>query len=159
MTDEHNLVHGTNYRVVLNGDSWRRRVAEDARWSPHVIARWNILNGTFYIPQPRAEPITVRYSLRDDPNWGYTISGPVEEANRTNVGDAIDPEHYQFPGGAQVIDISEHLTANAAQALQYIARSSRIDGKNKGNTIEDLTKAIWFLDRELLRRKEAQQDG
>lgn len=67
---------------------------------------------------------------------------------------AIDPEHYQFPGGAQVIDISEHLTANAAQALQYIARSSRIDGRNKGNTVEDLRKAVWFLYREAARLKE-----
>lgn len=62
--------------------------------------------------------------------------------------DAINPDHYQFPGGAQVIDISEHLTANAAQALQYIARSSRIDGKNKGDATEDISKAIWFLERE-----------
>lgn len=63
----------------------------------------------------------------------------------------IDPDHYKFPGGAEVIHISQWLTANAAQALQYVARSSRIDGKNKGDASEDLRKAITFLEFELKR--------
>lgn len=63
----------------------------------------------------------------------------------------IDPHHYKFPGGAEVIHISQWLTANAAQALQYIARSSRIDGKNKGDASEDIRKAITFLEFELKR--------
>ena len=69
----------------------------------------------------------------------------VEEADPTS------PSHYAFPGGAEVIDISQWLTSNAAQALQYIARSSRIDGKNKGNTVDDLLKAKVFIDFELKR--------
>lgn len=64
---------------------------------------------------------------------------------------AISPSHYQFPGGAEVIHISEWLTANAAQALQYVARSSRIDGRNKGDAREDIQKAIRFLEFELER--------
>ena len=67
--------------------------------------------------------------------------------------DAVDPDHYKFPGGAEVIHISQWLTANAGQALQYIARSSRIDGKNKGNAVEDIQKAIKFLTFELERLK------
>lgn len=63
----------------------------------------------------------------------------------------IDPDHYKFPGGAEVIHISQWLTANAAQALQYVARSSRIDGKNKGDASEDIRKAITFLEFELKR--------
>lgn len=59
--------------------------------------------------------------------------------------DAVDPNHYKFPGGAEVISISQWLTANAAQAVQYICRSSRIDGKNKGDALEDIEKAIRFL--------------
>lgn len=65
--------------------------------------------------------------------------------------DAISPDHYRFPNGAAVKDISGWLTANSAQALQYIARSSRIDGVNKGDTVEDLKKAIKFLEFELER--------
>ena len=54
-------------------------------------------------------------------------------------------DYYRFPGGFEVLDISRHLTSNAGQALQYIARSSRLDGNNKGDTVGDLCKAIDFL--------------
>ena len=70
--------------------------------------------------------------------------------------DAVDPDHYKFPGGAEVIHISQWLTANAAQALQYVARSSRIDGKNKGDASEDIRKAITFLEFELKRLEESE---
>lgn len=63
----------------------------------------------------------------------------------------VHPSHYTFPGGAEVRYISEWLTANVAQALQYLARSSRIDGNNKGDTREDLLKAQRFIDFELER--------
>ena len=83
--------------------------------------------------------------------WGW--NGPVEgyEIELIEEADATNPSHYAFPGGAEVIDISQWLTSNAAQALQYIARSSRIDGKNKGDTVEDLRKAKVFIDFELKR--------
>lgn len=76
------------------------------------------------------------------PGYEYDVS-EIEEKN------PVSPNHYQFPGGAEVIHISQWLTANAAQALQYIARSSRIDGKNKGDAKEDIAKAIKFLEFEL----------
>ena len=63
--------------------------------------------------------------------------------------DPVDPDHYKFPGGAEVIDISEHLTSNAGQAVQYLARACRIDGRVKGNPVEDVRKALWFAHREL----------
>lgn len=64
-------------------------------------------------------------------------------------------DYYKF-GDTQVWDISRHLTGNAAQAVQYIARSCRLDGLNKHadleKRIEDLGKArdmlldeIWRL--------------
>lgn len=68
------------------------------------------------------------------------------------MSNAIDPGHYKgFSNNAQVIDISENLTSNAGQAVQYIARSCRLDGANKGDQIEDLTKAAWFINREVQR--------
>jgi len=67
------------------------------------------------------------------------------------VADNINPDHYKFPGGAEVIDISEHLSANGAQVVQYVARATRQDGKVKGDVLEDLRKAQWFLAREIRR--------
>lgn len=66
------------------------------------------------------------------------------------TNDATNPNYYRgFSNGAEVIDISENLTANGAQALQYIARSCRLDGHNKGSVVENLAKAVWFLHREI----------
>lgn len=68
------------------------------------------------------------------------------------MSDAINPQHYQgFSNGAEVIDISENLTSNAGQAVQYVARSCRLDGQVKDDPVQDLGKAIWFLTRELKR--------
>lgn len=69
--------------------------------------------------------------------------------------DAIDPGYYQFPGGHEVRHISAHLTGFGSQALQYVARSTRLDGKNKGDTVENLQKAIRFLEWEIERIKAA----
>ena len=89
------------------------------------------------------------YDYGDDPgNYHYAKSSnlePLAEADPTS------PDHYKFGSGAEVLDISQWLTSNAAQALQYIARSSRIDGKNKGDTVEDLRKAKVFIEFELKR--------
>lgn len=57
-------------------------------------------------------------------------------------------DYYKF-GKVQVLDISRHLTSNAGQAVQYIARSCRLDGNNKGKVESDLRKAIDFLRDEL----------
>lgn len=67
--------------------------------------------------------------------------------------DAINPKHYQFSNGTQLIDITENLNGNGAQAVQYITRATRLDGRNKADTVdglvEDLKKARWFVDREI----------
>lgn len=73
------------------------------------------------------------------------------------MSDPISPAHYQgFSRGAEVIDITENLTGNGAQAVQYVARSCRLDGANKGDQIEDIDKAIWFLTRERERLEQTQ---
>lgn len=67
--------------------------------------------------------------------------------------DNLNPSVYKdgWSNGAQVIDISEHLNGNGAQIVQYVARSTRIDGVVKGKPLEDLKKARWFIDREISR--------
>ena len=82
----------------------------------------------------------------------------VAEPDTIPGSDAIQPNHYQFPGGRQVIEISRHLTSNGGQAVQYIARSTRSDGVNKHTVVdgqvEDLRKAIVFLNDEIARLME-----
>ena len=70
---------------------------------------------------------------------------------------AVSPNYYKgFTNGAQPIDITEHLTGNAAQAVQYLARACRVDGVVKSDPIEDIDKAIWFCQRERSRLKREQ---
>lgn len=58
------------------------------------------------------------------------------------------PSHYTaHPSGVECIEISEHLCANLAQALQYVWRAPY-----KGRMAEDLAKARWFIVRECARR-------
>lgn len=65
--------------------------------------------------------------------------------------DAVNPNHYQFPGGTQVLDISRHLSSNGGQVVQYVARATRMDGVVKGSPVEDLKKARRLLDDEIAR--------
>lgn len=71
--------------------------------------------------------------------------------------DPINPNHYQFSNGAEVIDITENLTFNGGNAIKYLARATRLDGQNKGAVLEDLRKALWYVERELT-RLEADED-
>ena len=81
----------------------------------------------------------------------YATGGVIEVDEGMTVDIVNNPPHYKFSNGAEVIDITENLTSNGGQAVQYIARSTRLDGNNKGDVLEDLRKARWFLDREIER--------
>ena len=55
------------------------------------------------------------------------------------------PNHYNWhPTGVQCVEISEHFDANISKAIDYLWRY-----KHKGNPIEDLQKAAWFIQREI----------
>lgn len=59
----------------------------------------------------------------------------------------ISPEHYQgYSNGAEVIDLTENMLFNRGNVIKYVARAGR-----KGDLLEDLLKARWYLDREIER--------
>lgn len=65
------------------------------------------------------------------------------------MADQINPSHYRgFSNGAQVIDIVERLNFNRGNAIKYIARAGRKEG---AETLTDLEKAKWYLEREINR--------
>lgn len=61
------------------------------------------------------------------------------------------PNYYLLPNGVEVGDVTDYLTSNGGQAVQYIARSCRLDGQHKGERIKDLNKAKDMIDREIKR--------
>lgn len=63
------------------------------------------------------------------------------------MSDAINPTHYQsHPTGVQCIEITEHMNFCRGNAMKYLWRAGL-----KGDALEDLQKARWYLDREIAR--------
>ena len=61
------------------------------------------------------------------------------------------PQHYNaHPSGIECIQVVEHMSFNLGNALKYIWRADE-----KGNALEDLKKAEWYIKREIARREEA----
>lgn len=62
------------------------------------------------------------------------------------------PPHYtQHASGIECVQITEHMGFCLGNAIKYIWRADL-----KGNAIEDLEKAAWYVQREIARRKGAQ---
>ncbi len=71
-------------------------------------------------------------------------------AESTGVTDpSVNPSHYQkHASGIQAIQITEHMSANVAQVIQYLWRSGL---KDSAPVLSDLRKSVWFCNRELMR--------
>ena len=58
------------------------------------------------------------------------------------------PPHYtEHPSGVECIQITEHMGFCLGNAIKYIWRADL-----KGDAIEELKKARWYIDRELHKR-------
>lgn len=63
------------------------------------------------------------------------------------MSDPINPDHYrQHPAGIECIEITEHMNFCLGNAIKYIWRAGK-----KGDAIEDLRKAAFYIDREIKR--------
>jgi hypothetical protein len=57
------------------------------------------------------------------------------------------PKHYtSHPSGVECIEITEHFNFCIGNAMKYLWRAGL-----KGEQIEDLRKARWYIDREIAR--------
>jgi hypothetical protein len=55
------------------------------------------------------------------------------------------PPHYKsHPSGVECIEITQHMNFCRGNAMKYIWRAD-----DKGSTVEDLKKAIWYLQKEV----------
>jgi predicted HAD superfamily Cof-like phosphohydrolase len=78
------------------------------------------------------------------------FNGIAHTCNQVKIQSTVDlvnhPPHYQSQNGMEVIDVLEafDLGRNEANATKYILRA-----KHKGNEVQDLRKAIWYLNRRL----------
>jgi hypothetical protein len=59
------------------------------------------------------------------------------------------PAHYvSHPSGIECIQITEHMGFNLGNAIKYLWRADL-----KADALEDLRKAIWYIDREIQKRE------
>lgn len=65
------------------------------------------------------------------------------------------PNHYNQIAGIECIDVVEHFNFNIGNAIKYLWRA----GIKSANIIEDLEKAVWYIQREIERiKKEIGED-
>ena len=92
------------------------------------------------------------------PGWCPTCGAPHESVRPGETqptcacdqasADSINPQHYQsHPSGIECIQVAEHMNFCLGNALKYIWRAGL-----KGDAIEDLKKARWYIEREMDRR-------
>jgi hypothetical protein len=92
--------------------------------------------------------------LKVEAVWDDQVSEPDQDqkicddyANQSVDHDPVNkPSHYMSKNGIESIDVIESfdLNFNLGNATKYILRSGK-----KWNRIEDLRKAIWYLEREI----------
>jgi hypothetical protein len=84
----------------------------------------------------------------------FTCETPDDLKQRpADQPDAVNhPPHYTaHPSGVECIQVTEHMGFCLGNAVKYIWRADL-----KGDAVEDLRKARWYLDREIARREGAQ---
>ena len=61
------------------------------------------------------------------------------------------PSHYtSHPSGVECIQVTEHMNFCVGNAVKYLWRAGL-----KGDVLEDLKKARWYIDREIKRIESA----
>ncbi len=65
-----------------------------------------------------------------------------------------NPAHYTRFKGIEVIQLTEQLNFCRGNAVKYIARAG---AKDSAKEIEDLEKAVWYVQREIARLKGEEQ--
>lgn len=166
----------TASRVILpNGEEAERTTYDPTGWwllnsdeeywvyTSEEIGRVVYTPGSRMVAYPVGEPYTIcdkseyEYELKEDT---IVIKGRVDRLKstpplqeRTPPSDNVShPPHYAngWSSGAEVIDITEHLSFCAGNVVKYVCRAGR---KDPDKYVEDLEKARWYLEREIARVK------
>lgn len=97
---------------------------------------------------PKLASKPIRIKLIEDP-FKKEVNKVTKVLDTVGVSYTVDvvnhPPHYKV-GGIEVIDFieSKGLTYNLGNVVKYVSRAD-----HKGNKLEDLKKAQWYLNREV----------
>lgn len=85
----------------------------------------------------------------------FLADEPSESAAQPVAADPINPQHYRtHPSGIECIQVAEHMSYCLGNAIKYLWRAGK-----KGDAIEDLKKAAWYLQREIERLEKLRKGG
>ena len=118
-----------HYHEVCWQTGWYTGIAPKSRW-----------------PEPE---MTVRCTIctskeHDTPDCLLPLSTEPDPVNH--------PDHYTWlKNGVEVIDITENFNFLLGNVLKYVMRAD-----HKGKPLEDLKKAVWYLEREIANREAAE---
>lgn len=88
-------------------------------------------------------------TLRHTRKGCLSLKGDPTREARIKPDMVNHPPHYtNHPSGIEPIEITRHMNFNLGNALKYIMRADY-----KGKPIEDLKKAIWYLNDEIAKRE------
>ena len=114
-------------------------------WAGEDVFHWHVaegrLNGCLWDAAGKSATQGCSYDLVAE--WMENSDEPVAPRDPVN-----HPAHYMgHPSGVECIQITEHMGFNLGNAVKYIWRADE-----KGDAVENLRKARWYLDREIARR-------
>jgi hypothetical protein len=123
------LATGTNVKLVYNVASRLRKVTKVHEKEVDHVA--SIVNA---VTQGAVRRRIQGWNPDDNPNY---LVRQVDVVNH--------PAHYKV-GGIEVIDFieSKNFSYNLGNVIKYVSRAD-----HKGNKLEDLKKAQWYLTREI----------
>ena len=162
----------TASRVILpNGGEAERLTYEPTGWwlldgdDEYWVYTTEEIGSVVFTPGSRmiAYPVGQPYAICDKSEYEYELKDNtivIEEragrfksttlgGGRTESSDNVShPSHYAdgWSNGAEVIDLTEHLSFCAGNVVKYVCRAGR---KDTDKHVEDLEKARWYLDREI----------
>lgn len=98
------------------------------------------------------ELYTLEELAEDDPQskWARETAEKEQETS-----DSVNhPKHYtSHPSGIECIQVTEHMTFNCGNAVKYLWRNGLKDGNPN---VQDLHKALWYINREIERLSNGQ---
>nr|DAW03971.1 MAG TPA: nucelotide kinase [Caudoviricetes sp.] len=142
------LPNGTQYEQLTYAPTgWYLFIADDEYWLYPAEEIEHITS----TPDSRlvVHPVGQPYVIYDKSKYKYELDGSSIMILE-NSDSVSHPPHYAngWSNGAEVIDLTEHLSFCAGNVVKYVCRAGR---KDPDKHVEDLEKARWYLDREIER--------
>lgn len=163
---EEMLIQNPIRAVPMPNKTWRIDIGDkvaiysDKNGYPDQLLETHSLHA-FYLPElPKESELIGRSTKFGDKPCGYALkdtsclTGEVmEEAgkrfwDKDYVKESVEhPQHYTaHPSGVECIQIVEHMSFNIGNAMKYLWRCDYKNAK-----LEDLKKAVWYVQREIER--------